>query len=69
MTRKEQIKIIIGHTGWTVDLDFAFRHRTEICRPFTKKYTDPSAPYDGYAEDDDTEKSARSILLRKAASK
>lgn len=32
---------------------------------FTKKYTDPSAPYDGYIEDDDTEESARNILLRK----
>lgn len=63
--RKQPIKIITGHTGWTDDLDFAFRHRTEICKPFTKKYTDPSAPYDGYIEDDDTEESARSVLLRK----
>ena len=42
-----RMKIITGHTGWTDDLDFAFCHRMEICRPFTKKYTDPSAPYDG----------------------
>ena len=67
--RRQPIKIITGHTGWTDDLDFAFRHRTEICKPFTKKYTDPSAPYDGYIEDDDTEKSARSVLLRKVAVK
>ena len=63
--RKRPIKIITGHTGWTDDLDFAFRYRTEICKPFTKKYTDPTAPYDGYVEDDDTEENARNILLRK----
>ena len=63
--RKRPIKIITGHTGWTDDLDFAFRYRTEICKPFTKKYTDPTAPYDGYVEDDDTETNARSVLLTK----
>ena len=67
--RRLPIRIITGHTGWTDDLDFAFRHRTEICRPFTKKYTDPAAPYDGYIEDDDTEESARSEFLRKVATK
>ncbi len=61
--RKQPVKIITGHTGWTDDLDFAFRHRTEICKPFVKKYTDPSAPYDGYVENDDTEEKARSIAL------
>jgi glyoxylase-like metal-dependent hydrolase (beta-lactamase superfamily II) len=66
--RKQPIRIITGHTGWTDDLDFAFRHRTEICSPFTKKYKDPSAPYDGYIEDDDTEKGARTVPLRKVAS-
>ena len=40
-----------------------------ICKPFTKKYTDPSAPYDGYIEDDDTENGARNTLLGKAAVK
>ncbi len=65
--RKQPIKIITGHTGWTDDLDFAFRHRTELCRPFTKKYTDPSAPYDGYIEDEDTESRAKSALLGKVA--
>ncbi|MBQ1466899.1 MAG: MBL fold metallo-hydrolase [Solobacterium sp.] len=63
--RKQPFKIITGHTGWTDDLDFAFLHRTEICKPFTKKYTDPSAPYDGYQEDDDTEENARNVLLAK----
>ncbi len=46
-------------------MDFAFAHRTELCRPFTKKYKDPSAPHDGYIEDDDTEENARKNLLRK----
>ena len=63
--RSGRIKVITGHTGWTDDLDFAFRHRKEICKPFTKKYTDPEAPYDGYIEDDDTEEKARTILLAK----
>ncbi len=67
--RKRQFKIITGHTGWTDDMDFAFLHRTELCRPFTKKYTDPSAPYDGYVEDDDTEEAARSRLLGKVGAK
>ena len=67
--RKQPIKIIAGHTGWTDDLDFAFRHAAEICKPFTNKYTDPSAPYDGYIEDDDTEESARGVLVRKVAVK
>ncbi len=63
--RKNKFKIITGHTGWTDDLDFAFSHRTELCKPFTKKYTDPSAPYDGYVEDDDTEEGARNKALGK----
>ena len=67
--RHRPIKIITGHTGWTDDLDFAFLHRTELCRPFTKKYVDPAAPYDGYIEDDDTEKSARSVALGKVGTK
>ena len=64
-SRKKPISVITGHTGWTDDLNFAFRHRTEICKPFTKKYSDPEAPYDGYIEDDDTEEKARTILLAK----
>ena len=67
--RNKRIKIITGHTGWTDDLDFAFLHRTELCRPFTRKYEDPSAPYDGYEEDDDTEESARTALLGKVGNK
>ena len=63
--RKKDIRIITGHTGWTDDLDFAFAHRTEICKPFTRKYADPEAPYDGYVEDDDTEEKARAQRLKK----
>ena len=58
-------KVITGHTGWTDDLDFTFAHRTEICKPFTRRYTDPEAPYDGYVEDDDTEAGARGAWLGK----
>lgn len=63
--RKRSISVITGHTGWTDDLDFVFAHRTEICKPFTKKYVDPDAPYDGYVEDDDTQNKARTALLSK----
>ncbi len=68
-SRQGPVRIITGHTGWTDDPDFAFAHRTEICKPFTKKYTDPSAPYDGYVEDDDTEESARSVPLGKVGTR
>ena len=67
--RNKKIKIITGHTGWTDDLDFAFAHRAELCKPFTEKYTDPAAPYDGYIEDDDTEEGARTVLLGKVGMK
>ena len=64
-SRGGQYKIITGHTGWTDDMDFAFLHRTELCRPFSKRYADPSAPYDGYEEDGDTEENAGNVPLRK----
>ena len=67
--RSGEIMVITGHTGWTDDLDFAFLHRTELCKPFTRKYTDPAAPYDGYVEDDDTEESARTVPLGKVGNK
>ena len=63
--RKKRIAVITGHTGWTDDLDFAFAHRAEICKPFTKRYTDPDAPYDGYEEAEDTEERARTVPLSK----
>lgn len=61
-------KIITGHTGWTSDLDFAFARTGEACRAlFRQKPHDPSAPYDAYIEDDDTEAAACSGLLAEAA--
>ena len=63
--RRRPIAVVTGHTGWTDDLDFVFRHRGEICRPFTRRYSDPEAPYDGYTEDDDTEEKARTVRLAK----
>ena len=63
--RNVAIKIITGHTGWTDDLEFAFRHRTELCAPFKKRMHDPAAPYDGYDETDDTEEKARCGRLAK----
>ena len=63
--RNRRIAVITGHTGWTDDLDFAFAHRTDICKPFTRRYADPEAPYDGYIEDDDTEQNARGARLAK----
>ena len=63
--RNRRIVVITGHTGWTDDLDFAFAHRKEICKPFTRHYSDPEAPYDGYIEDDDTEEKARTVRLGK----
>lgn len=63
--RNKALKIITGHTGWTDDLDFAFLHRSKLCKPFAEKYADPDAPYDGYIEDDDTEENARTVPLRK----
>ena len=60
-------KIIRGHTGWTDDLDFAFRHKDQICNSLKKqKPHDPMAPYDAYDEREDTEKKAREEWLPKA---
>ena len=55
--------IITGHTGWTDNLDFAFAYKDELCSPFKKRMHDPSAPYDGYDESDDTEEKAKSGYL------
>ena len=60
-------KIISGHTGWTDDLDFAFRHKDQICNSLKKqKPHDPMAPYDAYDEREDTEDKARGDWLPKA---
>ena len=63
--RNESIKIITGHTGWTDNLEFAFRYRAKLCAPFKKRMHDPNAPYDGYEESEDTEQSARGAWLAK----
>ena len=60
-------KIISGHTGWTDDLEFAFRHKDQICNSLKKqKPHDPMAPYDAYDEREDTEDKARGDWLPKA---
>ena len=57
-------KIITGHTGWSQDLDFAFAHRDQVCNSLKKqKPHDPTAPYDGYDESEDTESRARNVRL------
>lgn len=66
-SRNLKPKIITGHTGWTDDLDFAFRYKDKVCNSLKKqKPHDPKAPYDGYDETDDTEEKARSVLLGRA---
>ena len=57
--------IITGHTGWTDDMDFAFKHRDQVCDSLKKTQypIDPYAPYDGYVEDDDTMEAAQSGRL------
>ncbi len=56
--------IITGHTGWTDRLEFAFAHKDKICHAWRKqKPHDPTAPYDGYDESDDTEEKAKSVPL------
>ena len=60
-------KIISGHTGWTDDLEFAFRHKDQICNSLKKqKPHDSMAPYDAYDEREDTEEKARGEWLPKA---
>ncbi len=57
--------ICTGHTGWTDDFEFAFRHIDKVCNAWkkTQKPIDPTAPFDGYDETDDTEEKARSQRL------
>ena len=59
--------IVSGHTGWTNDMEFAFRHKDKLCISGKKqKPHDPTAPYDGYDEREDTEEQARKKRLPKA---
>lgn len=65
-SRKISPIIITGHTGWYDNIEWCFRYRNKVCNA-SKKQTphDPTAPYDGYNEKDDTEQSARNKLLSK----
>ena len=65
--RNLSLKIITGHTGWTDDFEFAFRHVDEICNALSRKpkVQDPKAPYDGFDESGDTEDKARTVILEK----
>ncbi|OQB69573.1 MAG: Metallo-beta-lactamase superfamily protein [Spirochaetes bacterium ADurb.Bin133] len=60
-----KIKCILvpGHTGYTWDLDFAFKYVDKVCKPLSKKFYNPLAPYDGYDESDDTEENARKYKI------
>lgn len=60
--------ICTGHSGWTDNFEFAFRHIDRYCNAWkkTQKPADPTAPYNGYDESDDTEATARSGFIPKA---
>ena len=69
--KKEMSKMYRGteifkplNTGWTDNFSFAFAHKDKLCSPFGKRVHDPSAPYDAYEEDDDTEENAKSGYLK-----
>lgn len=55
--------LITGHTGWTDNFQFAFAHREELCIVGKINVPDPTAPYDGYDESDDTRERAQSGFL------
>lgn len=56
---------LTGHTGWSDDFEFAFRHKDKLCSMFRKRVNDPGAPYDAYDESDDTERKARAQRIAK----
>ena len=56
---------LTGHTGWSDDFEFAFRHKDKLCSMFRKRVNDPGAPYDAYDESDDTEWKARTQRIAK----
>ena len=63
-SRNRRIVVITGHTGWSEDLDYVFAHRDRLCSPFSKRAPDPTAPYDGYEESEDTQMGARGDMLK-----
>ena len=63
LCKQGSLKIITEHTGWTDDLDFAFRHIDKVCNSLVRqKPHDPDAPYDGHEESEDTEENAKTAL-------
>lgn len=65
--RNLQPMFMTGHTGWTDNFAFAFAHADKLCSVFKKRVPDPSAPYDGYDESDDTEENAKAGYLPSVA--
>lgn len=55
--------VITGHTGYTWDLDFAFKHIDKVCNPLSKKFYNPNAPYDGYDESDDIKENVKKYKI------
>lgn len=65
--RRIQPMVITGHTGWSDDFEFVFRHCGKVCRSFKKQTPhDPTAPFDGYDESGDTEERAKAAFLPRA---
>ena len=58
-----EIMVITGHTGYTWDLDFAFKHIDKVCNPLSKKFYNPNAPYDGYDESDDIKENVKKYKI------
>jgi len=63
MEKQRDIIVITGHTGFTSDLGFAFAHIDKVCWPFSKRFYNPAAPYDGYDETDDTKENAQKTKI------
>jgi len=61
--KQRDIKVITGHTGYSDDLDFAFKRIDIVCKPFSKKFYNPNAPYDGYDESDDTKENMKLVKV------
>ncbi|MBQ7264611.1 MAG: MBL fold metallo-hydrolase [Firmicutes bacterium] len=67
LARKAFPKVITGHTGWSDEKEFVFAHTDKICNSFKRqKPHDPTAPYDGYDEREDTKENALKNRLPKA---
>ncbi len=61
--KQRDIKVITGHSGYSDDLDFAFKHIDKVCKPFSKKFYNPNTPYDGYDESDDTKENMKLVKV------